>query len=268
MKFLYLPPLVIGFLLLACPAASAQSTVAQPPSPGPSFANRSTTRSPAWEALLRRPQPSISAQPKPLYRLVNELRELGIPVWLHSSAKEDVANENAAITLPSPEIALIDRLRHGLRELNASLEIVGRQPSIISLDDQQDPVFFTTRVYDVSRIPISLAALNETIQTSVYSDCWFQNGGEANLVGLERPGKRILVVTAPFETHLAVEDLMDQLPRDDSIVPQHPDRSLVSTPILVPRAADSGPIRFRTGRSSPQRRGFGGGGFGGGGGIF
>lgn len=175
--------------------------------------------------------------------------------------------EDDWIQLGMPGQLLIHRLSYALREKNASIAILGDQLMIISLDVATDPEFFSTLVYDISRIGMSSQQLANTIRTSVVPDDWDDSNGDNSIQIDIVNGRKLMTLSAPYPDHLKVRRLLSGFftlsGSHHGLAVNFTDwQSRNSTAIEVPGATTNKYSRRR------RNRNLGGGGFGGGGGVF
>ena len=221
-----------------------------------------------WESILHSHCPQIDSKPKSTRRLIEELHNVGLPLYLNYTARDDSLTEEDQIQLVLPGQLLIHRLSYSLVEKNASIAIVGDQLKIISRDVASDPEFFTTLVYDVSQIGISLSQLSNTIRDSVEPDDWDDTNGDGTILVDSINGRKLMTLSAPYPTHLKVRQLLNGFHKlsgsHHGLAANLPTwRSKNSTVIQLPNDSTGGDFT-----RNRRRRSIGGGGLGGGGGVF
>jgi hypothetical protein len=272
---------ILALLLLSNRQLEAQSTVIKiggplsttesvsVKSPGESAFPPSTAgpRQRKWEALLSQKYPTEFEDVTDVEELVSRLRQIGLPVILTDSARDDSLDESTGFKLVDlPKESLYVRLQNSLSEKNAVLTIVRNEAlAIISLDDIDNSRFLSTISYDVTALNIDGDTLVEHVLNLLDSDGWEETGrGLGTISTIDINGSRVLTINNTYPVHRQTHeflkglfDLQHNLARSSN-----GNASGISSRIIEP------PI---DGGKRKKRGKFGGqgiGGFGQGGGVF
>lgn len=196
-------------MLLSSNPLPAQTVSIKTGTPGDSAAVQFTR----MEQMLRNDHPDLFRQPTPVEEVIRQLRRLGLPIVLDQSAKDDSLEYGDSLHLPMPTEPLGVRLRHALKERNATLCITDGLLRIISLDeDGNDDRFLMTLVYDVTSLGGTPHGLIDTIQISVQTESWLDTGSGLGTISAIRVGRRnLLVVTQSYDAHRQLHRLLKDL---------------------------------------------------------
>ena len=224
------------------------------------------------EQILAHEHPNLFDQPMSVDKVLYELRRLGLPIVLDQSAIDDSVDRRQLLRFPLPHEPLGARLRHSLKQHNATLTIKDGLIRIISRDDAEtDPQYLITLVYDVTTLGGSPRKLIETIEFSVESESWFVAGSGLGTVQAIRVGKRnLLVVTQTYDIHRQLHQLLSDLHRAGGIKANRTHSAAhkrgTGKPVVVPetRTSNHNVIRVTTSPTEPssqrdKKRGGGGG---------
>jgi hypothetical protein len=166
-----------------------------------------------WEAILDSPAPSISAKEQSVEELIEQLRTLGLPFVLSTSAKDDSVCDDDLISLPMPNLSIRDRLLFTLEEKNATITFRGGLIKIISLDDDESENFAMTITYDVTTLGLDYDDLADHILDSVDTESWMENGGLGMMSPVAVGNQRMITVTHTYRCHRKLRSLLAGLSR-------------------------------------------------------
>jgi len=143
----------------------------------------------------------------------------GIPIVLDEpSLEEETVRPDEPVTLHVPHISLRSALRLILDPLhltyvidNEVLKITNRRNSANMLCVYEVRVLLSVGARQTED-SISTWNLMSTIETSIEPDMWANAGGTSTMsVAKNRDGQTTLVISAPCETHLAIQSLLNTL---------------------------------------------------------
>lgn len=157
-----------------------------------------------WEQLLSDRSPADLGDVKTMADFVAELRELGLPVVLTQSAREDLLTEDEQVVLEELKAPLRSLLLDQLHKYNATICFSEHTIRIISRDDVFENDFLQTKIYDITRITEGqkdLESLVDNIHESIVPDSWATTQGVGTMVVREFNGRRLCTVTQTYETH-------------------------------------------------------------------
>lgn len=202
-----------------------------------------------WETILNQVFAGRFQGERKMETVIDELRNLGLPVILDLSALDDSLVPDEIVELKLPDQTLGDRVDQALRERNACLVFRSDRILIISLDDADDSEFFMTITYDVSGMGINPESLLSVIQGSVQPDQWQDTGqGLGTIEHLMVRGKDLLVISQSYRIHKEVRALLNGFNRltgtqsvrnRHSVYRRHPNQAPRSggyRPVVAPRS--------------------------------
>ncbi len=237
-----------------------------------------------WEAILAQPHPEIPGGTILLQDLLVQLRQIGLPVHLDQTARDDALPEDELIRLGRGNEPLGVRLRNAWVMGNGCLAMIDQRLLLISLDVASDPEYFLTASYDVSELPTDPETMVDNITSSIDPDGWDITNGDGVLLTSIVNDRTLLVLSAPYYTHVKVRNLLrgwqtlSQTPINRRTLLAGTHGNGGSTVIAIPNGSPYGHTRrlrrYKRGGSGGRGRGGGGfggggrGGFGGGGGVF
>ena len=169
--------------------------------------------------LSLREKRNVALNNTPLNRVMKEFSEVyGFPILLDEKGLEDeTVTAEEPITLNVPEISLRSALRLILDPLN--LIFVIRDEVMIITNKRNSANMLC--VYDVdsllpsraeSKRDLSLGGLMRAIECSITPDVWLNAGGTSTFsLVCNRNEQKVLLIAAPFETHLELQSLLNTL---------------------------------------------------------
>ncbi len=272
--------------LLPCLAAG-QSTIVQVGVPDASMAvevpasdysvpNSMTSQQLLWEQILSSDATGKLKGVRTCRDLIARLRELGLPVFLDISARDDALDFRSRMEIEFDSMRLRDVLYQVLREYNASICLRDNRILIVSADVTADPYFFHTLVYDVSSLvndSFDAYDLMDELKASIAPDDWDDTNGDGTLVMRSMGNKTFLTMSQSYNIYRQTQLYLKDLNRMKGVVAVN--RSVNSMKfsgsrvISMSNPYDTDP-RFGRGFGGGGG-GFGGGGIGGyglGGGVF
>ncbi|MFK7767085.1 MAG: hypothetical protein AB8B55_07670 [Mariniblastus sp.] len=164
-----------------------------------------------WESILDSTRPDKFLGEMTAEELIVELSEIGLPLLLHNSAREDALSEDDEIELKLPGRTLRTRLLTALEEKNAIITFCRDHISIISKDDAEEVPFLFMVTYDVSGFGTTPDAIVDIIQNSVSPDSWQDTGqglGTAEKISVR--GQDLLTVVQTYNNQMATLGLLNQ----------------------------------------------------------
>jgi hypothetical protein len=227
-QFPYGLTIVLAIFFFGPLPAIAQSTSVQAPlSVGPNYrvANSGLSLIPgekisvALTPTMRRMEEILAGSPTIESKirtsvLLERLQSMGFPVVLDPSAIDDELNADTVLEFELPNHTLALRLELALAKFNSCIQLYPDHARILSKDFEDDPEYFTTLTYDVSNIASweDRNILANTIRQSVTPDGWTQTGtGDQTIMFSVIGGKNLMVISAPWASHVQVRQLLAQL---------------------------------------------------------
>ena len=162
-----------------------------------------------WQTILHQPHPEIGGEEETIKDLMKSLSQIGLPIFLHSSAEDDACTSDELITLGQPSLPLFVRLQSSLEELNATIAISRGAVSIVSLSNAWDPSLRCSRIHDVSRCTGQPKRFAESVFAALSEDVW--DGSEAVIQILPSPKQHLMVVNAPYYFQVEVSELIKSI---------------------------------------------------------
>jgi len=212
-------------------------------------------------------------------QMLQRLREIGLPVVLDQSARDDSLTEDDLIRFTTVNMPLYESLETVLAEHNATLAMLGSQLKIVSRDVAYSPEFFTVISYDVTHWGNGYWELEDLLKGAVAPDDWDDTNGDGTLSFSRVGGRTLMTIGQSYGSHRAIRECMaglsrlqgsSQLAQSANVPSNSPSQTIE---ILSERRGGQFGIRSRQGSQYDRfdRSGFGGGGVGGyglGGGVF
>ena len=267
-----------GGLFLSTTTVSAQSTVIEF-GPGSSavpvparvdFPNTSlNSQQKAIEHLLSQRFPRRFDQTSTLGELIDQCRQLGLPITIDRSALEDEWEPNKSAGRIEDSLPLYDMLENTLNRSNATLALYNQHLTVISLDDVDQQYCLTQITYDVSSLVNDRESFREMIVETIDPENWSDVAGNAEIRIHVANGRTLMIVSQSYKNHRQIRELLQglarvqgsgQLARTNS-QSAFTESRVIQLPIIVNR----GP-RILSGRVRGGGSGIGG--YGGGGGVF
>jgi len=190
-----------------------------------------------WEQLLSHAQPTIREKVK-VGDLLTILERSGVPIHLDQTAIDDCCVPDDVLDLrQNIGASFYQRLSTALAELNAVLIVVKEQLFIISVDFANDPEYFLTVIYDVSRLGAHPEfQIANTIMSTIDPDSWDDTNGDGALTYLNTNGRRLLVISQSYVVHIEIRRFFDELARigvqpSNGIAYRYDDAQALSTPV-------------------------------------
>ena len=222
-----------------------------------------------WETLLSQSSLGKFSSVQTMEDWIQELRQLGLPVFLDDSARHDSLSEDEPIEITPTSMALRDLLRLTLAEKNATLTFHRNCLKVISLDVAEDPEFLQTIVYDVSSLARNLTdgwGLVTDIKSTIEPESWDDTNGDGTILAQDFGSRRLISVSQSYEIQLAVADYLNSLNKMKGPITNQLRRNPGGSQVIGNASNQLG-SRFGDDRyrRQPHNGGGGGGGFGGGG---
>ena len=261
-----------GSTVIEIGGATGTSSV-KVPEPEPRIPTSLNARQLRWENILAQPYPTIFEGKMTCGQMLELLRDVGLPVSLDQSARDDDFTENDQVTFLNPSLPLYDSLQDALDERNAVLMMVDDRLTILSADVVGSPEFLTTITFDVSSLMINSQEINDSIRESIAADDWDDTNGDGTLVINSIGNRKLMTVSQSYDIQRKIHRHLENLIRlqGNSTAIAQTQGSMYSESQVIQLPSDRAALGAFGNPDGSYSGGFGGGGIGGyglGGGVF
>lgn len=167
-----------------------------------------------WMQILSRPAPGKFRRVQDCSDLINALRDIGLPVFLTQSARDDLLSDDEIIEIDYDQLPVGDLMDEILSSFNATLLMKANRVLIVSKDNELDEEYMQPVTYDVTNWVSDATQANElnfTIRATVEPSSWDNDVGLGSLIHYQRGNRHFLAINQSSRIHAEIHRFLESI---------------------------------------------------------